>query len=277
MVALAEAEPRASSSPLPLAARTSGMSVTWSGGPVYGIKAFTGREWDPETGLYYYRARYYDPKAGRFISEDPIAFGGGSNFFGYVGNAPVSYGDPWGLIRYGLYATPQDRASFQDRAEAGAGQANARGIDSGLRMLAQLIRMADITQVDIHSHAFGSGLIGDNTKNNGFYMDGAWPQADVYEGAMYVGGLAYLVEQGKIDFEKNARINLFGCRTDWLAQELSAVLGQVGRGDIRVTGATGSVGPTASGEGAWVDAGHGRFNTYAGGKLVGHADYMPYR
>jgi YD repeat-containing protein len=30
---------------------------------------FTGREYDPETGFYYYRARYYDPKAGRFISK----------------------------------------------------------------------------------------------------------------------------------------------------------------------------------------------------------------
>jgi RHS repeat-associated protein len=34
--------------------------------------AFTGREWDSETALYYYRARYYDPKIGRFISEDPL-------------------------------------------------------------------------------------------------------------------------------------------------------------------------------------------------------------
>jgi RHS repeat-associated protein len=32
--------------------------------------AFSGREWDPEVGLFYYRARYYDPKAGRFLSED---------------------------------------------------------------------------------------------------------------------------------------------------------------------------------------------------------------
>jgi RHS repeat-associated protein len=39
--------------------------------------AYTGREWDPETGLYYYRARYFDPKIGRFISEDPIGFEGG--------------------------------------------------------------------------------------------------------------------------------------------------------------------------------------------------------
>lgn len=41
------------------------------GAPIAGY-AFTGREWDPETGLYYYRARYYDPKVGRFLSEDPL-------------------------------------------------------------------------------------------------------------------------------------------------------------------------------------------------------------
>ena len=59
--------------------------------------AFTGREWDPETGLYYYRARYYDPKIGRFISEDPIGFEGGVNFYGYVRGNPVNYFDPTGL------------------------------------------------------------------------------------------------------------------------------------------------------------------------------------
>ncbi len=36
--------------------------------------AFTGREWDEEIGLYHYRARYYDPVVGRFLSEDPIGF-----------------------------------------------------------------------------------------------------------------------------------------------------------------------------------------------------------
>jgi RHS repeat-associated protein len=60
--------------------------------------AFTGREWDPETGLYYYRARYYDPKVGRFISEDPIGFAGGLNFYGYVGSNPINYRDPFGLF-----------------------------------------------------------------------------------------------------------------------------------------------------------------------------------
>jgi RHS repeat-associated protein len=51
----------------------------------------TGREWDSETGLYYYRARYYDPKIGRFISKDPIGFaGGGVNLYRYLRNSPIS-------------------------------------------------------------------------------------------------------------------------------------------------------------------------------------------
>ena len=46
---------------------------------------YTGREYDQESGQYYYRARYFDPGVGRFISEDPIGFDGGdSNLFRYV-------------------------------------------------------------------------------------------------------------------------------------------------------------------------------------------------
>jgi RHS repeat-associated protein len=59
--------------------------------------AFTGREWDPEVGLYYYRARYYDSTIGRFISEDPIGFDGGLNPYSYVGNTPALATDPNGL------------------------------------------------------------------------------------------------------------------------------------------------------------------------------------
>ena len=58
--------------------------------------AFTGREWEPETGLYYYRARYYDPVAGRFISEDPIGFIAGLNLYTYAYNSPTTFVDPSG-------------------------------------------------------------------------------------------------------------------------------------------------------------------------------------
>ena len=57
---------------------------------------FTGREFDEETGLYYYRARYYDPKEGRFISEDPVGFTGDQNFYRYAGNSPINENDPSG-------------------------------------------------------------------------------------------------------------------------------------------------------------------------------------
>ena len=60
---------------------------------------YTGRELDEETGWYYYRARYYDPQVGRFVSQDPIGFAGGDvNLYGYVGNSPTNFTDPSGLV-----------------------------------------------------------------------------------------------------------------------------------------------------------------------------------
>jgi RHS repeat-associated protein len=51
---------------------------------------FTGREFDAETGLYYYRARFYDPALGRFLSQDPIGIAAGDpNLYRYVNNRPV--------------------------------------------------------------------------------------------------------------------------------------------------------------------------------------------
>ncbi len=61
---------------------------------------FTGRQLDVNTGLYYYRARYYDSEIGRFISEDSLGFGAGVNFYAYVGNNPVNFSDPSGRITF---------------------------------------------------------------------------------------------------------------------------------------------------------------------------------
>ncbi|HEB02683.1 MAG TPA: RHS repeat-associated core domain-containing protein [Nitrospirae bacterium] len=61
----------------------------------------TGREWDAETGMYYYRARYYAPDLKRFITEDPLRFASGDvNWYRYVGNNPVNRTDPLGLESY---------------------------------------------------------------------------------------------------------------------------------------------------------------------------------
>ncbi len=58
---------------------------------------YTGREQDPDSGLYYYRARYYDPSIGRFTSEDPLGFKAGVNFYAYAQNNPINANDPYGL------------------------------------------------------------------------------------------------------------------------------------------------------------------------------------
>jgi RHS repeat-associated protein len=71
--------------------------VTASSGSLVNSFQYTGRELDSETGLYYYRARYYDPGAGRFLSEDPITFTGGIDFYSYVENNPTEFTDALGL------------------------------------------------------------------------------------------------------------------------------------------------------------------------------------
>ncbi len=75
--------------------------------------AYTGRELD-STGLYFYRARYYNPSLQRFISEDPLGQQGGINVYAYAFNDPVDLTDPFGLC-----GTPWDRVKLGLK---GAGQ-----------------------------------------------------------------------------------------------------------------------------------------------------------
>jgi RHS repeat-associated protein len=78
-------------------------------GATQGGFSFTGREWDPETNLFYYRARYYAPITGRFITEDRFQWAGGSNFLEYVEDNPVTGTDPLG---YFTMTGPQAPTSF---------------------------------------------------------------------------------------------------------------------------------------------------------------------
>jgi RHS repeat-associated protein len=70
---------------------------------------FTAQRIDPETGgLYYYRARHYSPAWGRFMQPDPIGYAGGSNLYAYVGNDPLNFNDPNGLVKEALAAAATD-------------------------------------------------------------------------------------------------------------------------------------------------------------------------
>ena len=71
---------------------------------------YTGQRIDAESGLYYYRARHYSSKWGRFIQPDPIGYTGGSHLYGYVANDPINLIDPNGLA-----PTDSDFASVPQR------------------------------------------------------------------------------------------------------------------------------------------------------------------
>lgn len=71
-------------------------NTTVSGAPISNSYAYTGRELDA-TSLYFYRARYYNSVTSRFVSEDPLGFTAGPNFYAYVGNDPMDRVDPLGL------------------------------------------------------------------------------------------------------------------------------------------------------------------------------------
>src|SRR5437762_2961719 len=67
---------------------------TASSGSLTNTFQYTGREFDAETGLYFYRTRYLDTSTGRFLTEDPLMFGSGPNFYDYVANNPIEFVDP---------------------------------------------------------------------------------------------------------------------------------------------------------------------------------------
>jgi RHS repeat-associated protein len=92
---------------------------------------YTGRELDSESGLYYYRARYYDSVVGRFLKKDPIGFkSGDTNLYRYVWGTPTRWIDPVGLevSKWGRSADlpfPMNKLEHQwlktDKYEAGMG------------------------------------------------------------------------------------------------------------------------------------------------------------
>jgi RHS repeat-associated protein len=63
--------------------------------------SYTGREWDADAGLYYYRARWYDASSGRFLGQDPLFLEGWTNLYAYVEGNPTNWIDPMGETKGG--------------------------------------------------------------------------------------------------------------------------------------------------------------------------------
>ena len=120
---------------------------------------FQGREIDWVTGLYYFRARWYNPETGRWISKDPIGIAGGLNLYAFCGNNPVNFTDPFGLLNAG-----QAGAAIADMA----GQGNPFSYTSSLSPQANALNNA-LNQRQNAENAYpeGTDVLIDPTKPPG--------------------------------------------------------------------------------------------------------------
>lgn len=140
-------------------------NTTTSGSSSTNVYQYTGRENDGNS-LYYYRARYYSPQLGRFISQDPLEFGGGDvNVYSYAGDSPTNSVDPSGTS-----LTPEHvgetmagellaGSSLWDALYAGLAVAN---YDNPWAGLGGYSRTQDTESVFANGHAMG-GLNDDGT------------------------------------------------------------------------------------------------------------------
>ena len=148
---------------------------------------------------YYYRARYYDPEIGRFVSEDPLGFAAGDvNFYAYVGNNPINNNDPSGqfvcggicigiavgvgtsiatgsAIRGGVEAVTNPNATTSSILSA-AGDPKGLAIDTGLGLVgggfAQLAKARQISQLaPVLKGAEGEALIAQRLSNQGLNFE----------------------------------------------------------------------------------------------------------
>jgi RHS repeat-associated protein len=117
---------------------------------------FSSKEWNDNTGLYYYGYRFYSPNLQRWINRDPIQEFGGINLFEFVGNSPLNWTDLFGECD-GAAATA---GAFAGSGESGAGAAAMRAVAAAPAVAAEAA---------LGSAAFASMLYAAVTGPNNWY------------------------------------------------------------------------------------------------------------
>ncbi len=193
----------------PLALTRSNKSIAWEithesfgqlfseTGNVLENHRFPGQYHDRSTGLYYNQHRFYRPDLGRYLTPDPIGLAGGLNMYGYAGQNPINYIDPWGLRDYSCIETLRiiEEAGDQNLFEAAWNHSGGGKYDYKYR---QTDDTFDIGGRVLGADEFGNYLAG----YVGFRAGGMLG----YNGVR-AGGVFY-------DFKDNLRFDILGMFTD---------------------------------------------------------------
>jgi RHS repeat-associated protein len=182
--------------------------------PQYG---YTGREPD-ETGLVYYRARYYDPSIGRFTQRDPLGQNAGINPYAYVNANPVNFTDPMGLkpADSGMTNTVTQNTSYYNNTGVDP------GINAGNQSLAQTVEVGNETLTQVGPKAETEKMYAANTN---WATDGQAPSRNDLAQRIVNTATAYI---GSTDWATNTLKGNFGIGTYKCNQFVYDVLTEAG-------------------------------------------------
>ena len=209
---------------------------------------FAGRRFDIETGLYYNRARYYNPYMGRFLQTDPVGYGEGINWYRYCGNNPILFIDPSGCepeedaVAGIISLCAITEGTFYNSWGMRITPDSSYKWETGKNLLDTLVdatnTYGEITLLNIFSHGWTAnsdsgfhhrgGVWGqgpNGPSNAGFYGETkSWDHPESRD----ITNIQTLVEEGKIKFAENGVIFINACHaanTGWFCQALATETG----------------------------------------------------